>query len=455
MFINNPLITVPDEDEGPPDDIRLYESGWKDRYYRAKFDVGSDDMEFRHRVAWAYVEGLCWVLRYYYQGCASWDWYFPYHYAPFASDFETVGEFVPDFSRKTKPFNPLEQLMSVFPAASKQHLPDEWQKLMIEDSSPIIDLYPADFRIDLNGKKYAWQGVALLPFVDELRLLKTLESVYPTLSDEEKQRNTRGPNRIFIGRNHPSFEFFKTISESEAVEMVDLDPTLLNGVSGKISADATAVAPGLPFVSPVNHEDCQDLPTNCGICVLYEDPEYPEDFIFPATRLSGAKEMEKTLRPEDWNDRRDGRFQPQIGFNRNAPRAGLDHSAQRHVNHHVRGAMNDRNEAGYNSRGGGHGGYDDRRYQQDFGRDYGRRDGGGPQRYHDQRSGGGHYQQNHHQGGGNYRQNDGYQQDYQQRRDGYQGGHSRGGPPGYSRPPYQGGRDGRGSSRYQGNSSWR
>lgn len=34
---------------------------------------------------------------------------------------------------------------------------------------------------DLNGKKFAWQGVALLPFVDEKRLLRTLKKVSGTL----------------------------------------------------------------------------------------------------------------------------------------------------------------------------------------------------------------------------------------------------------------------------------
>lgn len=108
-----------DEDDEPLDDVRLYEPGWKKRYYELKFGPGSDDIEFRRQVARDYVEGLCWVLHYYYQGCASWDWYYPHHYAPFASDFDQISSFKPDFSKPTKPFNPLEQLMAVFPAASR------------------------------------------------------------------------------------------------------------------------------------------------------------------------------------------------------------------------------------------------------------------------------------------------------------------------------------------------
>jgi len=51
--------------------------------------------------------------------------------------------------------------------------------------SPIIDFYPEDFKIDLNGKKYAWQGVALLPFVDEERMIRALDGVYPDLTGQE------------------------------------------------------------------------------------------------------------------------------------------------------------------------------------------------------------------------------------------------------------------------------
>jgi len=143
--------------------------------------------EFRIEVAQHYARGLCWVLQYYYQGVPAWDWYFPYHYAPFASDFLQLKDLPVFFDKNTKPFKPLEQLMAVFPSQSRKFLPIEWQTLMTVKESPIIDFYPLNFCVDLNGKRSEWQGVALLPFVDEKRLHRTLKHVYPTLTIEEKK----------------------------------------------------------------------------------------------------------------------------------------------------------------------------------------------------------------------------------------------------------------------------
>lgn len=41
---------------------------------------------------------------------------------------------------------------------------------------------------------------------------------------------------------------------------------------------------------------------NGAIMVIYEDPQYPEGFIFPAKRLENAKEIPRALR--DYSDRR-------------------------------------------------------------------------------------------------------------------------------------------------------
>jgi len=39
----------------------------------------------------------------------------------------------------------------------------------------------------LNGKKFAWQGVALLPFVDEKRLKKAVKSLFDELTEDESK----------------------------------------------------------------------------------------------------------------------------------------------------------------------------------------------------------------------------------------------------------------------------
>ena len=58
---------------------------WKDKYYVNKFGWGLDNHEEMRKLTENYVQGLQWVLYYYYRGIASWPWFFAYHYAPMIS----------------------------------------------------------------------------------------------------------------------------------------------------------------------------------------------------------------------------------------------------------------------------------------------------------------------------------------------------------------------------------
>lgn len=229
-----PKTPASDNNEMPPDTVKLWEPGYRDRYYEQKFNVSADDHEFRHKVAAAYVEGLCWVLLYYFQGCPSWTWYYPYHYAPFAQDFKNVEKLDIKFSKGT-PFKPFEQLMGVLPAASKHNLPEPFQKLMTEADSEIIDFYPEKFPIDLNGKKFAWQGVALLPFIDETRLLDAAQKIYPSLAPEDASRNAMGHDVLLVADANPLYEdivgkFYSKKQDSTVCFLLQHLYLLLNGI---------------------------------------------------------------------------------------------------------------------------------------------------------------------------------------------------------------------------------
>ena len=96
--------------------------------------------------------------------------------------------------------------MGVFPAASRSLVPAPFRSLMVDEDSPIIDFYPEDFQIDMNGKKMLWQGVALLPFIDEARLLAAMEPLYEELSDGERARNKMGTDLLFVAQENSLYD---------------------------------------------------------------------------------------------------------------------------------------------------------------------------------------------------------------------------------------------------------
>ena len=261
------------------DKIKLWEPGWNSRYYIDKF--GIDTVSFRRTLGHEYIIGIYWVLQYYYQGCASWDWYYPHYYAPFASDFVDIDQVTIKFPLNTKPFKPLEQLMSVLPAASRKFLPPTWQDLMINPNSPIIDFYPKNFKIDLNGKKHAWQGVALLPFVDKKRLFNALKTVYPDLTEYEKTRNKRTNDRLLVGSAHKSHDFLENLYKlGYCIRRVELN----DDIKGTVWCDKEVVLSGETVISPI--PDLEDVYDNSAISVMYRDPQYDVGYIFPARLIN-------------------------------------------------------------------------------------------------------------------------------------------------------------------------
>ncbi|KAK0635196.1 XRN 5'-3' exonuclease N-terminus-domain-containing protein [Bombardia bombarda] len=166
---------------------------WKDKYYYDKFEdwTPQNKEEELRKLTENYIQGLQWVLYYYYRGIASWPWYYRYHYSPMISDI--MKGMNADLNFKLgQPFRPYEQLMGVLPDRSKKIVPTVYWPLMTDPKSPIIDFYPRDFVLDMNGKKMDWEAVVKIPFIEEKRLLEAMAPKNEILSDVEKERNDFG-----------------------------------------------------------------------------------------------------------------------------------------------------------------------------------------------------------------------------------------------------------------------
>ncbi|KAK2763075.1 hypothetical protein FQN54_009708 [Arachnomyces sp. PD_36] len=232
--------------------------GWKDTYYKKKFGWGLENEEEMRKLTENYVQGLQWVLFYYYRGVASWPWFYQYHYAPMISDVKKgLGA---DMNFKLgQPFRPFQQLMGVLPDRSKKIVPQTYHELMTSEESPIIDFYPRDFELDMNGKKMEWEAVVKIPFIDEKRLLSAMSTKENGLTEAERQRNEFGVTLKFT--HSPDIQYiypsslagvFPDIQNCQCIENVFDLPTMdglepfIGLVDGaKLGAGALAGFPSL------------------------------------------------------------------------------------------------------------------------------------------------------------------------------------------------------------------
>lgn len=198
---------------------------YRDFYYASKMGWTRENKDttllYRRAHVRDYIEGLHWVLNYYYNGCKSWDWFFPHLYSPLATDLVNLDEFYEEDDpsndkgfksfkfNQGEPFPSLAQLLSVLPPQSADLLPKPLGELMLQPFSPLIEFYPADFKADSNGKRQSWEAVVQIPFIDSEILLDSVNDVIRKdmeadneearlLSNAERLRNQRGKAHLYV-----------------------------------------------------------------------------------------------------------------------------------------------------------------------------------------------------------------------------------------------------------------
>mmetsp|Transcript_47760 Transcript_47760/g.103964 ORF Transcript_47760/g.103964 Transcript_47760/m.103964 type:complete len:1448 (+) Transcript_47760:48-4391(+) len=190
----------------PTEDVAPTAEEARVQYYSVKFEMDTDTHEGcqkQRHLFQSYLEGLHWVMFYYFRGPdeASWSWYYPYYFAPMVADLLHYDKLPSPGIRLDigKPFEPFQQLMAVLPGHSRVLLPPCLQWLF-GTSSPIRSFYPEKFEIDIDGVKVPWGGVTMIPWIDPKVLLEAMEEAIqrgPQFTEEEERRNKFAPPRIY------------------------------------------------------------------------------------------------------------------------------------------------------------------------------------------------------------------------------------------------------------------
>lgn len=161
---------------------------WKDEYYKLFFDVSPKEqkIEFMKMINEAtnnYLKTIVWSLKYYFDGLPpSWDYFYPFRVSPFASDIQRTLNRIKNINTHYRfelghPMQPLQQLLFILPPQNNTLLPRPLRTLTTSTTSPILDMYPIDFDLDVvDGLKREYSE-ALLPEPEFDRLIEAYDVV--------------------------------------------------------------------------------------------------------------------------------------------------------------------------------------------------------------------------------------------------------------------------------------
>jgi len=142
-----------------------------------------------------YFTGMEWTLLYYRYGMSgvNVDYYYPYLHSPLLTDLAIVAQTAKDKLGNVEVYDgmkiisPLLQLVSVIPPRSISLIPPEL-RYMYGNDSEVVDLFPSNFLLEVEGVDDESKGLPLIPFAEINRLQvaasKSAFNSYPGAMDK-------------------------------------------------------------------------------------------------------------------------------------------------------------------------------------------------------------------------------------------------------------------------------
>lgn len=148
----------------------------KTAFYKSKFAVDpSTETEKFYEILNYYLYGLQFVYEYYFINLPSWQWYYPFYYAPLVSDLSMYLNYLAESKFDLEkivegtPSPPFKQLLCILPKESIELLPPAFHKAIQDPQSRLrspFDFYPDEFEDDPYGSIRSHEFVSLIPFLN-------------------------------------------------------------------------------------------------------------------------------------------------------------------------------------------------------------------------------------------------------------------------------------------------
>lgn len=214
------------------------DADYRDQYYQHKFEWDpSDRLQFEANIKVCcaeYLRGTQWVMRYYTKGCPSWEWYYPFHYAPLLQDLASFKSQVDIEMRISAPLHPVEQLLAVLPRLSVNALPEELHEAVNDPNSILGKFYPDRVDVDYSEANFSYQGVLRIPFIN----CRTLHEACQELVELEEDIGT---TLLFVHESHPLSKQLDRLTTSSATELPN--SAALSYTVVPVTSDVAAITP--------------------------------------------------------------------------------------------------------------------------------------------------------------------------------------------------------------------